>query len=699
MSMLLVTLCAVLVTVLALLMSFEAADVVEFACILFKHLDNKAIVLIVTCVAGPLVGPALLLGLYSRRLVLLKYWRSTQVGLYVRWLVVYIRLAADRFRWNLAPVEEPGDHQDECLQPTDDTFLPPADLGQTEISSSSPGSKVEESEPPVKRATLRKVKPRTRFDGVSRQRLRELREQRARRVIGPVVAELKWRWDQTTETTSIAEEAVEALPSPDSSSATLKTTPQTPETTFATLETTPATPDTSLDTSYTAPSTPVTTAYRSEYLGLSLKPLWKSEASKSSELSKEAKMPSESGGVVCEPGDDDSDDHKNEDEDEEGSKEGDEEKEEELEGGSKESEGLEEGKEREETEESSEVEEVGQAEVHEESEENEEVGKSEGDEREGGDTDSGALGSNQASTFGGKGSVPVPNEEPNTVLAGDSVPALADIPASTDAVPAISEAPAVMEAARMAEESQVVEQEQAPIGNGEPSSVAHGEPATATVDTPGAMHNLSRSTTPGTLESRKRPLDEDTTGTRKRARFIAPSFLVGCWADVTVDFLAPSGGVASNSTDKQSEVPQTEPAATSPGEAPQKSDTSESNSPSNQPADASKLQDPVQAPNYVPGSQHVLTTGSLPAAGPITSAQATTEPAAQYLEPHTNEEQAVDGHAALVPALAAPIQPAISAAQPGTPSNALVPVEPQTQTVATSATGLVPTSSHVPESH
>ncbi|KAG9108634.1 hypothetical protein FRC07_008421, partial [Ceratobasidium sp. 392] len=695
--MLLVTLCAVLVTVLALFVSFGFADVAEFVCVLFEHLDNKAIVVVVTCVAGPLAGSSLLLTLHSWALVLLKNWRSAQVGLYARWLFVYIRLAADRFRWNLAPVEEPGDHQDECSQTTDVPFLSSADVGRTNTSSLGPQSKVEEPVPPVKRATLRKVKPRTRFDRVSRQRLRELREQQARRVIGPVVEELKHCWNQNTETSLInAEEAIAAPPSPDTSSTTLETTLQTPETTFVTLETTSATPDTTLDTSCTALSTPVTTAYRSEYLGLSLKPLWKSEASESS---KEAKVPSESGGVVCEPEDDDSDDCKNEDEDKEGSKEGDEEKEEEREGGSEEGEGLEEGKEGEETEESSEAEEVGLAEAHEESEENEEVGETEGGEEEDGGTDSGALESDQASPFGGEGSVPVLNEEPSTVLAGDSVPAPADIPASTDAAPAISEAPAVMEAARMAEEGQVVEQEQAPIGNEEPLSVAHGEPATATVDTPGAMNDLSGSTTPGTLESRKRPLDEDTTGTRKRARFIAPSFLVGCWADVTVDFLAPSGGVASNSTDKQSEVPQTEPAATSPGEAPQKSDTSESNSPSNQPADVSKLQDPVQAPNYVPGSQHVLTTGSLHAAGPITSAQATTEPAAQYLEPHANEEQAVDGHAALVPALAAPIQPAISAAQPGTPSNALVPVEPQTQTVAMSATGLVPTSSHVPESH
>ncbi|KAG9127335.1 hypothetical protein FRC07_014819 [Ceratobasidium sp. 392] len=375
-------------------------------------------------------------------------------------------------RWNVAPLDKPGNPEDEASQTTDDTFLPSADLGRTKVLSPGPRRKVEERVAPFKRATARKFKHRSGFDGVDRRRLRE---QKARRVIDSAVEELKRRWaepdasptaeapsapqgeDQNTETTISAEEVAAVPPSPDTSSTTLETTLATLETSF------------------------------------------------------------ESGSVVCEPEDGgDCDEHKNEDEDNEGSKERNEEKQEELEGGSKESEGREEGKEGEVAEES---EEVGQAEENEENEENEEVGETEGGEGEGGrDTDSTILESNHVSTFGGEGSVPAPNEEPSTVLAGDSIPAPADILASTDAVPAISEAPAVMEAARMAEARQVVEQEQAPIANKESSNVVHGEPAvsTATADTPGAMGDLPGSTTTGALELRKRPSDE-LAGERKKS--------------------------------------------------------------------------------------------------------------------------------------------------------------------------------------
>ncbi|KAG9121172.1 hypothetical protein FRC07_002988, partial [Ceratobasidium sp. 392] len=436
MSMLFVMMCAVLVTVVAMFVSFGFADVVEFVCVLFKHLNNKVIVVVVSPVAGLVVGPSLLLTLYSWVLVPLKDWSLSSIGLCIRWLVVRIRSAMDRFESYVVSLNEPGDVEGECSQTTDDTFLSSADLGRTKVSSPGPQRKVEEPVAPFKRGTARKFKNRTGFDGVNRRRLRE---QKARRVISPVIEEPKRHRaepdagptaeapsvaqgeDQNNEATISGEEVAEVPPSPNTSSTTLETTVATLETSFASLETAPATPDTSLDTSYT----------------------------------KE--------GEVAEVS-----------------------------------------------------EEVGQAE---ENEENEEVGEIEGGEGEGGrDTESTVPESNQVSTFGGEGSVPALNEEPSTVLAGDSIPAPADILASTDAVPAISEAPAVMEAARMAEESRVVEQEQAPIANKESSNVAHGGPAasTATADTPGTMGDLPRSATPSALEPRKQPSDE-FEGERKKS--------------------------------------------------------------------------------------------------------------------------------------------------------------------------------------
>ncbi|KAG9097100.1 hypothetical protein FRC07_010834, partial [Ceratobasidium sp. 392] len=296
-------------------------------------------------------------------------------------------------------------------------------------------------------------------------------------------------------------EVVEGPPSPDTSSTTLETTLHIPETTFASLETASATPDTSLDTLYTAPSTLRTNPSKSSFPVLSFKFESKSESSKSSD---EVEAPSETGSVAYEPEDGDSfEEHKNEDE------EGSEEKGEELEGESEESEGLEEGKEGEEIEKSEEVEEVDGIEESEEAEKSEE----EHDQ----DVDSGAAESSEVATFEGEDSVLVPNEEPSTLPAGkDPIPV--GIPVSTDAPAAVTEAPAIMEAAQMVEQGQVVELEEAPVANEESSNVAHGEPAasTAIADTPGAMGDLPGSTTPGALESRKRPSDE-FEGERKKS--------------------------------------------------------------------------------------------------------------------------------------------------------------------------------------
>ncbi|KAG9121823.1 hypothetical protein FRC07_002059 [Ceratobasidium sp. 392] len=414
---------------------------------------------------------------------------------------VYIRLTSSKFRWNLASLDKPGDLKNKASQTTDDTFLLSADLGRTKVSSLDPQRKVEEPVAPFKRGIARKFKLRTGFDGVNRRRLRE---QKARRVIGPVMEEPKRRGaepdasptaeapsvrqgeEQNTTATTSAEEVVEGPPSFNTSSATLETALVTPETTLASLETALATPDTTLATSYTAPSTPGTTAYKSQYLGLSLKPLWKSESSE------ETKTPSESRSVVCEPEDgDDSDEHKNEYEDNAGSKEGNKEKEEEFEGESEESEGLEEGKEGEGIEESEEGQEVEQA------EENEEVRESE--EENDRAVDSGAPGSNQVSAFEGEYSVSVPHEEPSNLPTGRSVPALVDMPASTDAPAAATEAPAVMEAAQTVKQGQVVELEEAPVTNEKSTNVTDGEQATPapTMDTSRPTSNAPLSTNTG----------------------------------------------------------------------------------------------------------------------------------------------------------------------------------------------------------
>ncbi|KAG9122104.1 hypothetical protein FRC07_001661, partial [Ceratobasidium sp. 392] len=413
---------------------------------------------------------------------------------------------------------------DEPSQTTDDTFLSSADLSRTEVSSLGPQSKVEKLVPPIKRAIARKFKHRSGFDRVNKRRLRE---QKAKRVIGPVIEEPKRRRaepdasptaeapsvprgeDQNTEATISAEEVAEVPRTPDTSSTTLKTTLATPETSFADLETAPATPDTTLATSYTAPSTPRTNPYKSSFPGLSFKLESKGEPTsrvtrwrrhpKTEVLladpkmveppSKHTKMKTVVEGLEKEL-------KEVEEAEEDKPKEG-----EELDG-----DGFEEGPQSEESEDAEESKEG-------EEQANVDAGYVDNNSAVESDCDTGSVaGENkQVSTLEREDSVSVPNEQPSTLSTGDPTPALVGIQAFTDAVPAIPEAPTVMEAAQMAEEGQVVEPEERPIASEESTNVTDArEQATPapTVDTPGPTGDLSGSITPGALEPRKRPSDE-----------------------------------------------------------------------------------------------------------------------------------------------------------------------------------------------